>query len=49
MLALDRDPQAVAAGRVRFATEVRLALVQAPFADLRQVVQEHAVGSLERV
>jgi 16S rRNA (cytosine1402-N4)-methyltransferase len=42
VLALDRDPQAVAAGRVRFATEMRLALVQAPFADLRQVVQEHA-------
>ncbi len=42
VLALDRDPQAVAAGRVRFATEVRLALVQAPFADLRQVVQDHA-------
>src|SRR5690606_33561125 len=42
VLALDRDPQAVAAGRVRFATEVRLALIQAPFADLRQVVHDHA-------
>lgn len=42
VLALDRDPQAIAAGRVRFASEVRLALVQAPFADLRQVVLDHA-------
>ena len=44
VLALDRDPQAIAAGRVRFATEMRLTLVQAPFADLRQVVHEHARG-----
>ncbi len=42
VLALDRDPQAIAAGRVRFASEVRLTLVQAPFADLRQVVHDHA-------
>lgn len=41
VLALDRDPQAIAAGRVRFAAEVRLALVQAPFADLWQVVHDH--------
>ncbi len=42
VLALDRDRQAIAAGRVRFAAEVRLALVHATFADLRQVVQDHA-------
>jgi 16S rRNA (cytosine1402-N4)-methyltransferase len=42
VLALDRDPQAVAAGRVRFASEMRLALVHASFADLRQVVLDHA-------
>jgi len=42
VLALDRDPQAIEAGRLRFATEVRLALVQAAFADLRQVVHDHA-------
>lgn len=42
MLALDRDPAAIAAGRVRFASEVRLALTQATFADLRQVVHDHA-------
>ncbi len=42
VLALDRDPAAIAAGRVRFASEVRLALVHAPFADLRQVVHDHA-------
>lgn len=44
VLALDRDPQAIDAGRVRFAAEVRLALVQASFADLRQIVLEHAGG-----
>ncbi|GMU69679.1 MAG: 16S rRNA (cytosine(1402)-N(4))-methyltransferase RsmH [Steroidobacteraceae bacterium] len=42
VLALDRDPEAIAAGRVRFAAEVRLALVHASFADLRQVVSGHA-------
>lgn len=42
VLALDRDSQAIAAGRVRFAAEVRLALVHAPFADLRQIVHDHA-------
>ncbi len=44
VLALDRDPEAVAAGRLRFASEMRLALVQAAFADLRQVVHDHAGG-----
>jgi 16S rRNA (cytosine1402-N4)-methyltransferase len=44
VLALDRDPQAIAAGRMRFASEVRLALLQAPFADLRQIVHDHAGG-----
>lgn len=42
VLALDRDPAAIEAGRVRFASEVRLTLVQAAFADLRQVVQRHS-------
>lgn len=44
VLALDRDPQAIAAGRARFAAEVRLALVHASFADLRQVVLDHALA-----
>jgi len=42
VLAIDRDPAAVAAGRERFAAEVRLALVHTTFAEIRQVVQRHA-------
>ena len=44
VLALDRDPQAVAYGQARFAGEVRLEVVHAAFADLRQVVRERAGG-----
>ena len=42
LLALDRDPQAVAAGRARFADEVRLTLLHASFADLAALVPAHA-------
>jgi 16S rRNA (cytosine1402-N4)-methyltransferase len=42
VLALDRDPQAIAAGRQRFADEVRLALVHASFADLAALVPAQA-------
>ena len=42
VLALDRDPQAIAAGRKRFADEVRLTLVHASFADLGTLVPAHA-------
>jgi len=42
LLALDRDPQAIAAGRRRFADEVRLTLVHASFADLGAIVRSHA-------
>jgi 16S rRNA (cytosine1402-N4)-methyltransferase len=42
VLALDRDPQAVAAGAKRFADEVRLTLVHASFADLATLVPQHA-------
>lgn len=35
VLALDRDPQAIAAGRARFADEPRLQLLQRPFAQLQ--------------
>jgi len=42
VLAVDRDPQAIAAGRARFADEVRLTLVHASFADLGALVQAHA-------
>jgi 16S rRNA (cytosine1402-N4)-methyltransferase len=42
LLALDRDPQAIEAGRRRFADEMRLALVHASFADLAALVPAHA-------
>ncbi len=44
VLALDRDPQAIGYGRERFRDELRLEIVHAAFADLRQVVREHARG-----
>jgi 16S rRNA (cytosine1402-N4)-methyltransferase len=44
VLALDRDPQAIAAGAKRFADEVRLTLVHASFADLATLVPQHAHG-----
>ena len=44
VLAIDRDPQAIAAGRARFANEMRLALVHASFADLGSLVLAHANG-----
>jgi len=44
VLALDRDPQAIASGRARFADEVRLTLVHASFADLGTLVPLHAHG-----
>lgn len=44
VLALDRDPDAIAAGRLRFANEPRLELVHAPFSSLERVVHEHARG-----
>jgi 16S rRNA (cytosine1402-N4)-methyltransferase len=44
VLALDRDPQAIAAGRRRFADEVRLTLLHASFADLAALVPESAQG-----
>ena len=42
LLALDRDPQAIAAGRQRFADEMRLTLVHASFADLATLVPANA-------
>src|SRR5579863_1309501 len=44
VLALDQDPQAIAAGRARFADEMRLALVHASFAELGALVPAHAHG-----
>jgi 16S rRNA (cytosine1402-N4)-methyltransferase len=44
VLALDQDAQAIAAGRLRFADEVRLTLIHASFADLATLVPAHAHG-----
>jgi 16S rRNA (cytosine1402-N4)-methyltransferase len=44
VLAIDRDPQAIEAGRRRFAAEVRLTLVRAAFSELRELVPAHAQG-----
>jgi 16S rRNA (cytosine1402-N4)-methyltransferase len=44
VLAIDRDPEAIAAGRQRFPDEVRLALIHASFADLSTLVPVHSHG-----
>ncbi len=44
VLAIDRDPAAVDAGRARFAGERRLTLVHAPFAQLAALVPAHSAG-----
>lgn len=46
VLALDRDPAAIAAGRARFVNEPRLELVQADFARMREFVQARAPRQL---
>lgn len=40
VVAIDRDPEAIRAGRDRFAAERRLTLVYSPFSELAQVVKE---------
>jgi 16S rRNA (cytosine1402-N4)-methyltransferase len=44
VLALDRDPEAIAAGGRRFAGEMRLTLVHASFADIGALVPVHSGG-----
>jgi 16S rRNA (cytosine1402-N4)-methyltransferase len=44
VLALDQDPQAIEAGRVRFADEMRLTLIHASFAELGSLVPAHSHG-----
>ena len=44
VLALDRDPAAIAAGRARFADDPRLELVQSDFGRLAEVVAAYARG-----
>jgi 16S rRNA (cytosine1402-N4)-methyltransferase len=46
LVAIDRDPQAIAAGRERFASEARLALVPGAFGDLTALV--HAAAGPRR-
>lgn len=45
LIALDRDPAAIAAGRARFAAEPRLTLLHRPFDELAVAVHEHAPGA----
>jgi 16S rRNA (cytosine1402-N4)-methyltransferase len=44
VLAIDQDPQAIEAGRARFADEMRLTLVHASFAELESLVPAHGDG-----
>jgi 16S rRNA (cytosine1402-N4)-methyltransferase len=44
VLAIDRDPQAIEAGRRRFADDLRLTLVHAPFSQLGAQVSQHGQG-----
>jgi len=44
VLAIDRDPEAIASGRRRFADEMRLALEHASFAQLGELVPAYAHG-----
>ena len=44
VLAIDRDPEAIAAGHRRFPAEMRLTLVHASFADIRALVPAHSAG-----
>ena len=44
VLAIDRDPQAVAAARQRFAADPRLLVVHAPFGALESLVAAHGEG-----
>jgi 16S rRNA (cytosine1402-N4)-methyltransferase len=48
VLAFDRDPQAIEAGRRRFADDVRLTLVHAPFSQLGAQVSAHGAGQPPR-
>jgi 16S rRNA (cytosine1402-N4)-methyltransferase len=45
VIAIDRDPQAIEAGRARFAGETRLHLVHAEFAELGAIVRTHTARS----
>jgi len=44
VLAIDRDPQAIEAGRRRFADDLRITFVHAPFSQLGAQVSQHGQG-----
>jgi 16S rRNA (cytosine1402-N4)-methyltransferase len=46
LIAIDRDPAAIAAGRVRFALEPRMRLVQGEFAQISALVRAQGLGEL---
>lgn len=49
VIALDRDPAAIAAGRERFAGETHLTLIEQPFEHLAEIAAEEAPGGLHGV
>jgi 16S rRNA (cytosine1402-N4)-methyltransferase len=50
VIAIDRDPQAIRAGRERFGSDARLTLVNSPFSQLASVVSEMGLdGELDGV
>jgi 16S rRNA (cytosine1402-N4)-methyltransferase len=49
MLALDRDPAAIAAGNARFADETRLQLLHTPFASLRAAASDAGMTGFDGV
>jgi 16S rRNA (cytosine1402-N4)-methyltransferase len=50
VIAIDRDPDAIRAGRERFGTDPRLTLVNSPFSQLRPIVQDLGLaGALDGV
>ncbi|MFO7304703.1 MAG: 16S rRNA (cytosine(1402)-N(4))-methyltransferase RsmH [Gammaproteobacteria bacterium] len=50
VIAIDRDPDAIAAGRARFAAEERLTLISSPFARLGEVIAQLGLhGSIDGV
>lgn len=49
LLALDRDPEAVAAGQALAATDVRFSIVQAPFSALTPVLQTQGITQVDGI
>jgi len=46
VIAIDRDPEAIRAGRERFGNDVRLTLVNSPFSQLHSIVSELGLAGL---